>query len=260
MAWSDRKWFRPAGESQAGYTLLSNAPVVVEDLATETRFHGPALLTEHGVVSGMTVVIRRTGAAVWRARRAYDAASAASATTMCTFSNPLPTCSPRRSSAGRLEEELLAATGREQRRIGQDLHDGLCQHLAGIEFRNEALARDLEDDSDRARGGGEDRRAAPRQDAAGADAGARVHAGGAGEERPHVRAERIGHEQRAPLTASSAISPASSRCWSRTRPTATHLYRIAQEALSNAVRHARAKTIEIALRPAANEEAVFTSQ
>ncbi|MBZ5607276.1 MAG: PAS domain S-box protein [Acidobacteriia bacterium] len=44
-------------DSQAGYTLLSDQPVVVEDLRTETRFSGPPLLREHGVVSGMSVVI-----------------------------------------------------------------------------------------------------------------------------------------------------------------------------------------------------------
>lgn len=44
--------------SQAGYTLHNNAPVVVSDLATETRFSGPSLLTDHGVVSGISVVIQ----------------------------------------------------------------------------------------------------------------------------------------------------------------------------------------------------------
>jgi PAS domain S-box-containing protein len=44
-------------DSQAGYTLLSAEPVVVEDLKTENRFAGTALLHEHGVVSGMSVVI-----------------------------------------------------------------------------------------------------------------------------------------------------------------------------------------------------------
>jgi PAS domain S-box-containing protein len=43
--------------SQAGYTLSTGAPVVVEDLNTEKRFSGPPLLVEHGVVSGMSVVI-----------------------------------------------------------------------------------------------------------------------------------------------------------------------------------------------------------
>ena len=43
--------------SQAAYTLACNEPVVVEDLAAETRFSGPALLRDHGVVSGMSVLI-----------------------------------------------------------------------------------------------------------------------------------------------------------------------------------------------------------
>jgi len=46
-----------ATDSQAAYTLASRDPVVVEDLATETRFSGPDLLTSHGVCSGISVVI-----------------------------------------------------------------------------------------------------------------------------------------------------------------------------------------------------------
>jgi PAS domain S-box-containing protein len=44
-------------ESQAGFTLLSDEPVVVEDLRTETRFNGSRLLLDHGVVSGLSVII-----------------------------------------------------------------------------------------------------------------------------------------------------------------------------------------------------------
>jgi PAS domain S-box-containing protein len=44
-------------ESQAGFTLLTDEPVMVEDLGSETRFHGPDLLLDHGVVSGMSVII-----------------------------------------------------------------------------------------------------------------------------------------------------------------------------------------------------------
>ena len=43
--------------SQAGYTLQAGGPVVVEDLRSETRFDGPQLLVDHGVVSGMSVTI-----------------------------------------------------------------------------------------------------------------------------------------------------------------------------------------------------------
>lgn len=55
-------------DSQAGFTLYASKPVVVgdltthqpivvEDLRTETRFSGPALLSDHGVVSGVSVII-----------------------------------------------------------------------------------------------------------------------------------------------------------------------------------------------------------
>jgi PAS domain S-box-containing protein len=48
-------------QSQAGYTLLSQHPVIVENLPTEPRFSGPPLLTEHGVVSGMSTIIQGRG-------------------------------------------------------------------------------------------------------------------------------------------------------------------------------------------------------
>jgi len=41
--------------SQAGYTLRTRKPVLVEDLREERRFSPPRLLTEHGVVSGISV-------------------------------------------------------------------------------------------------------------------------------------------------------------------------------------------------------------
>lgn len=48
----------PAGrDSQAGYTLVSDHPVIVENLGTEKRFQGPELLQVHNLVSGMSVMI-----------------------------------------------------------------------------------------------------------------------------------------------------------------------------------------------------------
>lgn len=44
-------------DSQAGYTLISEEPVIVDDLRTEERFSGPELLTNHDVVSGISVII-----------------------------------------------------------------------------------------------------------------------------------------------------------------------------------------------------------
>jgi two-component system CheB/CheR fusion protein len=48
-------------DSQAGYTLRSDAPVIVDDLRTESRFSGPSLLVEHGVVSGISVIVQGEG-------------------------------------------------------------------------------------------------------------------------------------------------------------------------------------------------------
>jgi len=59
FGWSEGIEHREAAgaESPAGYALMSQVPVVVEDLPTETRFHGPPLLLDHGVISGMSVII-----------------------------------------------------------------------------------------------------------------------------------------------------------------------------------------------------------
>ncbi len=43
--------------SQAGYTLKMQEPVVVEDLRVEPRFAGPPLLVDEGIISGMSVII-----------------------------------------------------------------------------------------------------------------------------------------------------------------------------------------------------------
>ncbi|MEA3187238.1 MAG: two-component system, chemotaxis family, CheB/CheR fusion protein [Chthoniobacter sp.] len=43
----------------------------------------------------------------------------------------------------RLETEILGVSEREQRRIGQDLHDGVCQELAANAFMTSALAKRL---------------------------------------------------------------------------------------------------------------------
>jgi diguanylate cyclase (GGDEF)-like protein len=52
----------PAGNrSQAGYTVITEAPVIVEDWERERRFTKPHVLVELGAVSGTTVLIRGRG-------------------------------------------------------------------------------------------------------------------------------------------------------------------------------------------------------
>ncbi len=45
-------------DTQAGYTLNSNKPVIVDDLKTETRFTDHQLLHDHNIVSGLSIVIK----------------------------------------------------------------------------------------------------------------------------------------------------------------------------------------------------------
>lgn len=48
-------------ESHAGYALERNEPVIITDLRTEKRFRPPPLLRDHGMVSGVSVLIRGDG-------------------------------------------------------------------------------------------------------------------------------------------------------------------------------------------------------
>ena len=61
----------------------------------------------------------------------------------CFPTEPVFSCVPALERR-ELEEELLNISSREQRRIGQDLRDGLCQQLIGIEFRNSVLVQQLQ--------------------------------------------------------------------------------------------------------------------
>ena len=46
--------------------------------------------------------------------------------------------------SARLEREIIRISEREQQRIGQDLHDGLCQYLAAISCAASSLRNDLQ--------------------------------------------------------------------------------------------------------------------
>jgi DNA-binding CsgD family transcriptional regulator len=48
-------------ESHAGYALERNEPVIITDLRKEKRFRPPPLLRDHGMISGVSVLIRGDG-------------------------------------------------------------------------------------------------------------------------------------------------------------------------------------------------------
>src|SRR5438046_9848974 len=47
---------------------------------------------------------------------------------------------PRSLDAKGLEGEILEISDREQQRLGQELHDGLCQHLTAVAFMARSVA------------------------------------------------------------------------------------------------------------------------
>ena len=148
----------------------------------------------------------------------------------------------------RLEKEILEISDREQRRIGQDLHDGLCQHLAGIELMSQVLAQKIALKS-------------------------KTHAKQVSDIASHVRAA-ISHTRSlarglSPVTIESeGLASALHELATNTEKifriqcdcdfaepveihdhaAATHLFRIAQEAVSNAIKHGKARRLVISLR------------
>ncbi len=146
-----------------------------------------------------------------------------------------------------LENEILETSDREKERLGRELHDGLCQNLAGIAALSAALSRKL---------------------AAGSEPAAVKAA-----EIARLLNETIGHARdlarglnpvglehiglAAALQAFAANVQALFRVSCRFqchRPflrlgpeVETHLYRIAQEAVNNAITHGRGRLIEISL-------------
>lgn len=129
-------------DSQAGYTLISNGPVIVEDIRTETRFNGPPLLHDHGVVSGMSVVIQGNegpfgvlGAHTDRRRKFSDN----DVQFLQSIASVLAAAIERR----HLESQVAEISEQERRRLGQDLHDDLGQQLTGIAFLSKVLAQKL---------------------------------------------------------------------------------------------------------------------
>ncbi len=92
-----------------------------------------------------------------------------------------------------MESALLEISGREQRRIGQDLHDGLGQHLTGIAFMSKVLAQQLaEADATQAPHAAKIVAPGERRHQQDPRAGARPGAGVLGRAGPHVRAPAVG--------------------------------------------------------------------
>jgi two-component system CheB/CheR fusion protein len=124
----------------AGLALLSLEPVVFEDIRTDTRFHVPRTHQEHGIVSGVNVVIPGNPVP-FGVLGAYSTKPSRFSSEDVNFLQALANIVATAIEHHKLEEDLLAISSAEQRRIGHDLHDGLGQQLAGIKFMAELAAK-----------------------------------------------------------------------------------------------------------------------
>lgn len=147
----------------------------------------------------------------------------------------------------RLKHDLIQISEEEQRRFGRDLHDSHCQDLTAIVFFAETIVASLADkDKEIAR----QIRTLTEMVRRSAESAHRLAAGLGGsvveqhglpqaleELASHAR-ERYGTDCSLTIKGMTAI---------RSSSAATHLYRITQEAISNAARHGQAKKISITL-------------
>ena len=149
--------------------------------------------------------------------------------------------------ANRLERVILEISGREQRRIGQDLHDGLGQHLTGVAFMSKVLEQKLRE------------KALPEAAEAAKIVALVNQAIDKTRELSHGLLPVLSDE-RGLMTALESLALQVEDLFRvycrfecdppvliRESDVATHLYHIAQEAVNNALRHARPRRISIRL-------------
>ncbi|MEY2516462.1 MAG: two-component system, NarL family, sensor kinase [bacterium] len=128
--------------SHAGYTLSVGEPVVVEDLAAESRFSPPATLVDNRARSGIGVPIR-AGSLIWGVLSAHTTYvrvfAAADVFVVRTVANVLGAAVARDATSvelkmlalqrRRLARDAIESSDRERRRLADVLHDEVLQHL-----------------------------------------------------------------------------------------------------------------------------------
>ncbi|HEV2693968.1 MAG TPA: ATP-binding protein [Verrucomicrobiae bacterium] len=149
-----------------------------------------------------------------------------------------------------LEQEILEISNREQRRIGHDLHDGVCQQLAGIALMTATLADELETKNSAAAAGAERISTLLNE--------AIEQTRGVARGLFPVRLEENGLVSALEELAANAseLFKINCRFVSNHPPAAVekgialHLYYIVLEAVANASKHGSAKNVVISLEPA----------
>jgi two-component system sensor kinase FixL len=147
----------------------------------------------------------------------------------------------------RLERQILEISDREQRRIGQDLHDGLGQQLAGIGFLSKSLEQRL--GKKKIKESTDARQIAELVSSAIAQARGMAH----GLHPVDLAATGLmsALKELAATVENTFRIPCTFKCEKPVllsdNSVGTHLYRITQEAVNNAIKHGKARHVWIVL-------------
>jgi signal transduction histidine kinase len=148
----------------------------------------------------------------------------------------------------KLEKEISEISTREQRRIGQELHDGLGQELTGLGYLAETLYCDLQES------GAPEAETANRLAAGIEHALDQARSIAKGLVPVEIEAQGLVSALRQLASATQQRRGVACRfCCNEPVPvgdtaTATQIFRIVQEAINNAAKHARARRITVELK------------
>jgi signal transduction histidine kinase len=148
----------------------------------------------------------------------------------------------------RLEQEIVNISEAAQRRIGQDLHDGVCQVLAALSCSAASLRTDLENRQlmAEARTAGELARLLQAAVVETRDLARSLVPAFVSEVGLALALEALAHS----VSTLHRVNCTFTLCGRESavdEEVATHLYRIAQEAVSNAIKHGKASHIALSL-------------
>jgi len=235
------------GEGIPGRVWARNRPVWIADITQHPGLHRAAAMGEHGLRTVFAFPIRLNeevlGVISIFSRQVLPPDK-------CLLQMLKDICSQVGQVMGRrrAERQLLQVSEDEQRRIGQDLHDGLCQQLAGIAYIASTLESELVKESPTkaaiaARVAELSRATAvqARQIARGLNP---VNLGTTG---LMAALNGLAFSIRS-LFSISCRFECHRRVLVPDHETAVHLYRITQEAIHNAITHGKASTIIVSLR------------